>query len=427
MLSRRKFLKLCLQSTAGLSLAGLLRPSILQALAEEEISRPPVIWLELGSCTGESISLDNSFDPNLKRLLLEMIELRYHWLFTQVHGNMVAKIIQRTLEEDGGKYILIIEGAVITRDKGMYNYVLDREGEMVSGIALLKELAAKAKHVVAVGACASFGGPASAYPNPAKAVGVQDVLDRKVINVPGCPSHPDWMIGTLAHLIMYGEPELNNYNCPTMFFAKTIHDLCSRRSDYENGKFAQYPGQEGCYYKIGCKGPVTYADCPIRQWNNHINWPVKAGIPCIGCASPHFPDGMMPYFQHLPDLHLPGGKARVEKIGAVLGGVTAIGITTHLVGSVVTGRMGKHLIKGTQLQEPNLGEIFSPQETMIQNPGQLQNKEESEFIRERLLDKLEEIIQQQRGLTKEIAQLKLTKKPSPFKKLKMLLKKRNEG
>ncbi|MDN5323311.1 MAG: hydrogenase small subunit [Clostridia bacterium] len=405
-----------MQTTAGMSLARLLRPEILKALDQGEITRSPVIWLELGSCTGESISLDNTLDPDLKRLFLEIIDLRYHWLFIQAQGELAIKTLFKTVEEDAGRFILVVEGSVVTRNDGMYNIVLDRNGQLIPGIQLLKEIAPQAKHVVAVGACAAFGGPGAAYPNPAKAVGVQDILNLKVINIPGCPSHTEWMVGTLAHLIMYGEPELNNYNCPTMFFGKTIHDLCHRRSDYDNGKFANYPGDEGCFYKIGCKGPVTYADCPTRQWNNHINWPVKAGIPCIGCANPHFPDGMMPYFEHLPDIYLPGGKTRIEKIGATLGGITALGISSHMIGSILTGRMGKNQIKGTQLREPNPGEKAPVQEKILDN---LEKTEKTS--QELVLSKLDEILRYQHNLN-----IKLMKKPSFLKKLKFWVKKKDE-
>jgi len=420
-LSRREFIKLCMQTTAGFTLAGLLRPNILAALEKGEIKRTPVIWLELGSCTGESISLDNTLDPDLKRLLLEMIELKYHWLFMQSQGELAEQVFTRAVEKETGKFILVVEGSVITRDNGMYNVVMDRKGEELPGIKLLQEIAPKAKYVVAAGACAAFGGPGAAYPNPARAVGVQEVLDRKVINIPGCPSHPEWMVGTLAHLIMYGEPELNNYNSPTLFFGKTIHDLCNRRSDYSNGKFAGYPGEEGCFYKIGCKGPVTYADCPTRQWNNHVNWPVKAGIPCIGCASPHFPDGMMPYFEHLPDIYLPGGKSRVEKIGATLTGITGLGITSHLIGSVISGRIGKHQIKGTQLAEPSPGEKVPADEIIIKKLNK-----NSEFSQELVVAKLNEIIDKQKNLDHILKKLPLKRNSSLLGRLKFWVKKRNE-
>lgn len=426
MLSRREFIKLCMQTTMGISLAGLLKSPVFAALAQGEIDRTPVIWLELGSCTGETISLDNTFDPDLKKLLLEMIDLRYHWLFMQSQGDLAIENLQRTVENDSGRFILIIEGSVVTRDKGRYNLVMERKGRLIPGIELLKELAPHAKYVMAVGDCAAFGGPGAAYPNPSKAVAVSEVLDRKVINIPGCPSHPDWMIGTLAHLIMYGEPELNDYNSPTMFFGKTIHDLCNRRSDFNDGKFAQYPGDEGCFYKIGCKGLVTYADCPIRQWNNHVNWPVEAGVPCIGCASPHFPDGMMPYFKHLPDTYLPWGKTHVEKVGAAIGGMAALGITAHAIGSVVTGRLGRNLIKGTQLQEPGPGEKVTVEEIILHSLTSKTSELKNEVSQELVMDKLEEILHTQKTLQKDLNKVLAKRNNSLLYKLKFWKRKRTE-
>ena len=38
----------------------------------------------------------------------------------------------------------------------------------------------------------------------------------------------------------------------------------------------------------GCKGPMTYADCPNRQWNAGTNWCIRAGAPCMGCAEARF-------------------------------------------------------------------------------------------------------------------------------------------
>lgn len=426
MLSRREFLKLCMQTTAGISLSGLLKAPVFAALAQGEITRTPVIWIELGSCTGESISLDNTFDPDLKKLLLEMIDLRYHWLFMQTQGNFALEVLQQTVSNDAGQFILVVEGSVVTRDEGRYNIVMEQNGRQIPGIELLKSIAPHAKHIMAVGDCAAFGGPGAAYPNPSKAVAVSEVLDRKVINIPGCPSHPDWMIGTLAHLIMYGEPELNDYNSPTMFFGKTIHDLCSRRSDYNEGKFAEYPGDEGCFYKIGCKGPVTYADCPIRQWNNHVNWPVEAGIPCIGCASPHFPDGMMPYFKHLPDTYLPWGKTHVEKAGAAIGGISALGIATHAIGSVVTGRMGKNLIKGTQLHEPGPGEKVSANEIILQSLTKKITESNNEISQELVMDKLEELQETQKGIRRDLDKILARKNNSLLYKLKFWKSKRTE-
>jgi hydrogenase small subunit len=50
-------------------------------------------------------------------------------------------------------------------------------------------------------------------------------------------------------------------------------------------------GDEGhrkgyCLYKLGCKGPETYANCPTLGFGDagESNWPVGCGAPCFGCS-----------------------------------------------------------------------------------------------------------------------------------------------
>jgi hydrogenase small subunit len=199
-----------------------------------------------------------------------------------------------------------------------------------------------------------------------------------VINIAGCPSHADWITGTLTHLLLYGLPELDAYNRPKLFFGRTIHDLCQRRQLFEDGIFAAFPGEPGCLYKVGCKGPVTHADCPLRQWNNHVNWPVKAGTPCIGCASPHFPDGMMPFYNHLPDIQTPAVAMNVKKIGAAFAALAVGAVGSHLAAGVFARRIHKHYLDGTKPGEPtppeNLEQVKQELDDLIRQQKVLLNE-----------------------------------------------------
>lgn len=383
MISRREFIKICMSTTITFSLSQTLLPMLATAIENKTISKPPVIWLELGSCTGDSISFENSFDPSLKRIFEKMIDLRYHWVILPASGIEATKAIEQVIKDYEGEFILIVEGSAVTANYGKYNYIyLKEDNQLVTGLDALKELGSKAKHVVAIGNCACFGGPSAAAPNPSGSVGIWEVLSRKVINVAGCPAHPDWFVGTLAHLILYGEPDLDKWNRPKMFFGSTIHDLCQRRSDYENGKFAEYPGGEGCFYKVGCKGPVTFADCPKRQWNNHINWPVKGGTPCIGCTNPGFPDSSEPFFEHLPNAGYRSVKVTADTIGMAAGAITAAGIGGHLITSAVKGHISKNYTDGTRPKDS------SPDSKVVKD--------------EVLLNKLETMIDKQDTILKEI-------------------------
>lgn len=352
MLTRREFIELCMSSTITLSLSHMLIPIMQEAHAQMKITKPPVVWIQLGTCVGDSISWDNGVSPDFYQLINDMLDLRYHWSYNSVDGDQMVKGMLDTVEKEAGNFWLVVEGSVITADEGRYNYVFLRDGEMVTGLAALKEFAPKAKHVIAVGACACWGGPAAAHPNLSGSKGVWDVItDRTVINIPGCPAHPDWMTGTFSHLVLYGMPDLDSYNRPKMFYGKTIHELCHRRQQFEDGIFAAFPGEEGCLFQVGCKGPVTHADCPVRQWNEYTNWPVKAGAPCIGCASPNFPDGMMPFYNHLPDVQTPAVKMNVTKTGATLGALAVGAVGTHLAASVFGRRIHKHYVDGTKPRE----------------------------------------------------------------------------
>lgn len=373
MLNRREFLKLCMSTALSLSLGEVLLPHVTEAV-QKGVQKPPFIWLELGSCTGNSVSLENATNPTLIRLLLDVIDLRYHWTMTATQGDQAVAVLLDTVRKDAGQFYLVVEGSVMTAYDGKLNYVYAKDGMRVTGLQALQEIAPKAKYVICVGDCACFGGPSAMYPNPGGAKAVSAIIkDKTIINVPGCPAHPDWMIGTFSHLIMYGMPELDAYNRPKMFFGKTIHELCHRRQLFEDGHFAKFPGDDGCLYTVGCKGPVTYADCPVRQWNHYQSWPVENSTPCIGCASPNFPDGMMPFFKHLPDLNSPLAKVRAEQVALLAGGVAATGIATHMAASVVSGRFHKHHTEGTVL-----GEVVPPETpNQMQNAfNELMNKEE---------------------------------------------------
>ena len=319
------------------------------AAGESETARrrPPVIFLGTNTCAGDMFSLLNSLDPDYQDLITGLTDCRYNYLLMAAEGEMALRNLEETADKFSGRYILVVEGSVPTRSNGLYCVIGYKNDRPVTALQTVRELGPGARHVIALGTCAAFGGPYAAAPNPSGSVPVQAVLDRPVINVPGCPVHPDWFMGTLVHLLLYGEPELDNFNRPRLFYGETIHNLCQRRHYFDNGIFAGKPGEPWCMYKIGCKGPVTYADCPYRQWSGErLSWPVKANTPCIGCTSPEFPDGDMPFFEHLPDVQLPGLRTAADRVGKAAGTLTALGIGAHLAGAILTGRLAHTFKKG---------------------------------------------------------------------------------
>ena len=258
-------------------------------------SKAKLVWLELTGCSGNIISLLNGQNPGFQYLITEMVDLVYNNSLMAAEGSAAMSKLEDILDKS---FILAVEGAVSSKDNGHYNIIGRINGVPLTALSALKSLGEKAQYVIAVGACATHGGVSAAYPNPSGSVSVQSVLKRKVIQLPGCPCHPDWFMGTLAHLLLYGEPELDRENRPLMFYARTVHDRCEKRGLFEKGVFASKLGDEGCMFKLGCRGPVTRIDCPVRKWNSHVNWPVGDGTPCIGCAQFGFPGKMEPFINY---------------------------------------------------------------------------------------------------------------------------------
>lgn len=339
MLTRRQFLRLCATAAGSALLADTLWEAFSEPLSVLAAARPPVIYLETTTCAGDIFSLLNTVHPDLWKLMFEVIDLRAQYSVMSAEGRDALEAVFRAADEQAGEFILVVEGTPQTRAGNRYGRVGEAFGRRWTAVDAVRELARKAKYIVANGTCAAYGGPYAARPNPTGAVPVSDIVDRPVIKVPGCPSHPDWIVGTLVHLLLYGPPSLDRFGRPLMFFRKTVHDLCERRTAFENGHFARRLGDDGCLYRLGCKGPVSFCDIPRRRWVEHLNWYIESGSPCIGCTEPGFPDQMEPFYAHLPDVGTPAVHATAQTAAYLATGLTAGAIAGHLGVSLLKGRV----------------------------------------------------------------------------------------
>jgi hydrogenase small subunit len=227
----------------------------------------------------------NAETPNLVEILTSYISLSFHATLSTATGEVAVDVLNHAIEH--GEYVLVVEGSIPV---GMPEACMLDEEPITT---LVLRAARNADVVVSVGSCASFGGIPGAENNPTGAVSVATFLKnehvaRPVINLPGCPAHPDWTVGTLIHVLKFGFPILDSAGRPTMFYARLIHDQCPRFSDYERERFAKTFSDDGCLFKLGCLGPTTHADCTLRLWNGRTNYCIKASAPCIGCASQDF-------------------------------------------------------------------------------------------------------------------------------------------
>lgn len=330
-LSRRDFLRICTAITATL---GLPYAYVEKVQASVQKKKPTVIWLHFMECTGCSETLLRSSHPPLGRFLLEIVDLPYHETLMAGAGDQAEEALHKAIKENKGEYILVVEGAVSTKDGGIYCQIAGKPA-----VKILKEVSKDAKLVIAYGTCATFGGVQAADPNPTGAVGVSEVIGTsKLINISGCPPNPYNLLATVAYILTFNKiPPLDEFKRPLFAYGRRIHDHCERRPHFDEGRFAESFGDEGhkrgyCLYKLGCKGPVTYANCMTLKFCDIGAWPIGAGHPCLGCTEPAFWDRMTPFYEHLKDIPIPGGKGIIsdaEKIGAVALAGAGIAIALH--------------------------------------------------------------------------------------------------
>lgn len=282
---RRDFMKFAATLVGAMGLPSSAMGAVVNAITQSK--RPSVIWLQFQECTGCTESLLRSEHPTLDKLILELISLDYHETLMAAAGNQVEAARQQAMKANKGKYILVVEGAVPTKENGIYCKIGGR-----TAIDLVTEAAADAAAVISIGSCASWGGMPSTSPNPTGATAAGKVIGKPVISIPGCPPNPYNFLSTVAHYLTFGKlPELDAKGRPKFAYGRLIHENCERRAHFDAGRFAVQFGDDGhkqgwCLYKLGCKGPETYANCPQILFNDcgAGAWPVGTGHPCIGCT-----------------------------------------------------------------------------------------------------------------------------------------------
>lgn len=299
---RRDFLRLCGIVAAATGVALNPFAARLARALETNPAKPKVVWLEGLDCAGCTVSFGGLLDPPTVGILLDRISLRYHETLMFGTGKVAEKARMDAIAEGG--HVLVVEGSVPTADDRFCT---------VGGVPfkkMLLESAEKAAAIVAVGACASFGGITRA--TPARGRGVAEILGRPVVNLSTCPVHPEHLVGTLLHILGQGTlPELDAHGRPKAFFGVTVHDHCPRRPAFDKNLFLMDwndPAQRDyCLMSKGCKGPWAWSDCAVRYWNHGASMCTACGAGCQACSEPGFYEDHSPlFFPHDPVSHAGG-------------------------------------------------------------------------------------------------------------------------
>ena len=121
------------------------------------------IWLEATGCSGNIISLLNGEYPDAYDTLANIVNITYNNTMMAAEGEAAYDLFLETLETE---FILIVEGAISTKDNGVYNIIANYYGKRITAYEAVLMAGEKAKYVIAVGTCASYGGISAASPNP---------------------------------------------------------------------------------------------------------------------------------------------------------------------------------------------------------------------------------------------------------------------
>ncbi|BAZ07087.1 hydrogenase small subunit [Calothrix sp. NIES-3974] len=264
-----------------------------------------VLWLQGGACSGNTMSFLNAEEPTACDLMTDFgIKLLWHPSLGLEMGENLQNLLWNCVLGNTPVDILVFEGSVIRapNGKGEWNRFADRPMQ-----DWLLDLSKVANYIVAVGDCATWGGIPAMAPNPSESTGLQ-FLKRQhggflgqdfrsksglpVINIPGCPAHPDWITQILIAIATgrIGDITLDELQRPQTFFKSFTQTGCTRNLHFAyKASTTQFGQRTGClFYDLGCRGPMTRSSCNRILWNR-VSSKTRVGMPCIGCTEPEFP------------------------------------------------------------------------------------------------------------------------------------------
>lgn len=250
----------------------------------QQKNKPTVVWFQAITCNGNTHSLLSSNSSRLE-LFLNSFNLIYHPSLT------IETTLEEVLQSEGNIDFLLVEGAITDNEKF---FSVSNE----STKKLLNKLASKSLHIIAVGSCASYGGVHAKFEENDDITGIQNSLEKEslknlkheIVNLTGCPVHPEWIIQTMFSLKANNIVKIDEHGRPRELYSHLAHHGCTRNEYFEWKVEAHSFGEkEGClFYEQGCRGPMTHSSCNKILWNE-VSSKTRAGMPCIGCTEVDFP------------------------------------------------------------------------------------------------------------------------------------------
>jgi uptake hydrogenase small subunit len=249
------------------------------------IARHTLLWLESGSCSGESMALLGAEGPgkgpdNLLDFMRECdVQLLWHPSVSHETPRELMALIDRIRGGLQPLTMLCIEGSIIhgPGGTGMYDTFAHQPKK-----DLIRSLCDHADYVLAMGTCAAFGGIPAAPPNPTESTGLQFTNDvpggllpaawrsrsgKPVVNLPGCPVDAATMIQTMTPLLLGCDVALDRYQRAESVGPCLSHGQAERKK-CGTGDQVGY----ACYGCLGTRFPLG------KALFRHVGREVEAGL-----------------------------------------------------------------------------------------------------------------------------------------------------
>lgn len=275
------------------------------AAEDREAPQKTLLWLQSGGCGGCTLSLICAEQPDFVTALeIAGIRLLWHPSLSEASGAEMRAVVEAIRCGEIALDILCLEGSVIHGPGGSGRFHM-QSGTGLPMKDLIAELAGTAQTVIAIGSCAAFGGVTAAGGNEVEASGLayegseaggllgggfRARSGLPVINISGCPIHPDWIVETLLQLGRgtFTVRDLDGFGRPRFYANHLVHHGCPRNEYYEYKASAEKLSNLGCLMEhLGCMATQVHADCNIRLWNGQGSC-TRGGYPCISCTEPGF-------------------------------------------------------------------------------------------------------------------------------------------
>ena len=269
-----------------------------------------ILWIQAGlSCDGDSVALTSATQPSIEEIALQALpglpKIAVHWPLIDFECGPVGgadDFLEWFFRAERGElepFVLVVEGSIpneAIKSEGYWcgfgnNPATDQP---MTTSDWLDRLAPVCTGILAVGTCATYGGLHAMSGNPTGAMGVADYLGwgwrskagLPVVNVPGCPIHPDNLSETILYLLYMATGQaplipLDDALRPAWLFGNTVHQGCDRAGYYEQGDFATEYGSPEVHRQARLLGPrrqVQRAQAwldqrrgrlPERRWHLH--------------------------------------------------------------------------------------------------------------------------------------------------------------